>query len=220
MATSSICLYNKYGHCKFGQRCRLQHVDNICDSINCDMHNCRSRHPRICTYFSQFGRCKFADYCSFLHVSKHDQECKIKTVKEKLLEFEKLICEKDTLIANLENRVKAVEEEHNNLKLELNSSFENMNKLIEKAIIATTDAMVATTMQSEKEKDTNNQLNVLAEQLSIIAGNMKTPLPLSIPIRPLSPMNSATRTALPHHMDLKTPNQSRNRCVPEKQLAP
>ena len=152
-------------------------------------------------------------------MSKHDQECEMKIVKEKLLEFEKLICEKDTLIANLENRVNAVEEEHNNLKLELNSSFENMNKLIEKAIIATTDAMVAklTTMQSEKEKDTNNQLNVLAEQLSIIAGNMKTPLPLSNPIRP---MNSATRTALLHHMDLKSPNQTRNRCAPEKQLAP
>ena len=46
MAADSICLHNKFGFCKHGERCRNQHVQEICENKECRVSECRKRHPR------------------------------------------------------------------------------------------------------------------------------------------------------------------------------
>ena len=36
MVSQNICLYNKFGHCKCSEECRMFHVNEMCDNPNCD----------------------------------------------------------------------------------------------------------------------------------------------------------------------------------------
>ena len=77
-----ICLFNKFGHCKFQGTCRKRHIMNICEKEDCEVRKCLKRHPRECSYYREFKRCKFGSYCSFVHkTSKNDQ---IKELKKEL----------------------------------------------------------------------------------------------------------------------------------------
>ena len=66
---SNICKYHHYGQCKFGQSCQNFHTQVTCENIPCFDPTCKSRHPKICRYFSSYGNCKFKDKCSYLHFS-------------------------------------------------------------------------------------------------------------------------------------------------------
>ena len=67
MAPQHVCRYWKFGHCNFLEKCRLMHVDEVCQNHECEVKNCNLRHPRICKYFRDYRRCKFGEYCSFRH---------------------------------------------------------------------------------------------------------------------------------------------------------
>ena len=74
MDVNTLCLHNKFGHCKFRDTCRHRHVYSLCDTDNCDISSCDKRHPRICRYYLNYGRCKF-DPCSYSHaVNNVDNE--------------------------------------------------------------------------------------------------------------------------------------------------
>ena len=57
-----VCLFNKFGFCKFSLKCRKMHTEEICDVRTCSL-----RHPKICKYFAWRGFCKFGDFCRFKH---------------------------------------------------------------------------------------------------------------------------------------------------------
>ena len=67
MATINVCQYNKYGYRNYGNMCRNQHVETLCENDLCNVQNCSLRHPRNCKFFCEFGRCKFANYCKYNH---------------------------------------------------------------------------------------------------------------------------------------------------------
>ena len=70
MAVDNYCLHNKYGHCRYGEKCKYNHLKEICENIGCEnRHICNKRHPKLCRYFQDFGRCKFSEYCSFNHTT-------------------------------------------------------------------------------------------------------------------------------------------------------
>ena len=90
---ADICLFNKFGHCKFQTTCRKRHVGKICKKDQCNIPSCSERHPRECTYYRDFGRCKFGTYCSFRHRNSKDEKIKeleseLKNLKSKLEKFE------------------------------------------------------------------------------------------------------------------------------------
>ena len=90
---ADICLFNKFGHCKFQTTCRRRHVGKICEKDQCNIQSCSERHPRECTYYRDFGRCKFGTYCSFRHRNSKDEKIKeleseLKNLKSKLEKFE------------------------------------------------------------------------------------------------------------------------------------
>ena len=66
MAVDSLCLFFKYGHCKFKNTCRKEHILALCEKEYCEMSNCAMRHPRICRYYRDYGYCKFSP-CSYAH---------------------------------------------------------------------------------------------------------------------------------------------------------
>ena len=71
MALESLCLYNKFGHCKFSETCRKLHNKEICRNKTCEIQHCLKRHPRPCKYFQEYKRCKFGEFCSFSHDSEY-----------------------------------------------------------------------------------------------------------------------------------------------------
>ena len=138
MAQQNVCRYHKFGHCKFSEKCRMMHIDEICGNCECDIKICNLRHPRICNYFRDYRRCKFGQWCSFRHEpfenkniddrisevermlkEKADLDQKIQMCDKKLAEieiylskfetYEKQISEKDIIIGTLQSNVKDLE---------------------------------------------------------------------------------------------------------------
>ena len=63
----NYCKFNYYGHCKFSETCRHNHLTDTCLNLKCKQENCLKRHPRLCKDFSKFGSCRFDSSCSFIH---------------------------------------------------------------------------------------------------------------------------------------------------------
>ena len=129
MAAPTLCIFNKFGFCKFGERCRRHHRNTICQERSCEITSCRQRHPKICKYFRNFGRCKF-DPCAFKHevVTKeniHEDVVKeIKVISEKIASLESEIINKNQQIEEMSNKI-------NNLERKLDSQT-NEKVLLEK----------------------------------------------------------------------------------------
>ena len=76
MAGEFVCLFNKFGHCKYQDRCRKIHIGSICERNQCEIAKCQERHPGECNFYKEFGRCKFGEYCSFQHKPSVVETCK------------------------------------------------------------------------------------------------------------------------------------------------
>ena len=62
-----VCKFNQTGFCKFGENCKNMHVNKLCNTLNCNKHICKNRHPRQCKYFRITEKCRFNDVCAFTH---------------------------------------------------------------------------------------------------------------------------------------------------------
>ena len=86
------CRRNKFGFCKFGERCRYLHIDELCESSSCDQSHCSLRHPRECFYFKKYKNCKFGEWCRYDHkigvIEKESLKAviaEIQTLKEEII---------------------------------------------------------------------------------------------------------------------------------------
>ena len=121
MAAPNICLFNKFGYCKFSERCRKHHINEICSNSTCNIFECRQRHPKLCRYFKNYGRCKFYP-CAFRHVSEisNDSNDGIKDIKDKIDLLENAVKEKNRQIEEMSCEItkletKITEKEANNI---------------------------------------------------------------------------------------------------------
>lgn len=106
MATQSVCSFNKFGYCKFGEVCRKKHVKELCELTSCDGKSCPQRHPRECKFLRNIGYCKFGEWCQFSHILKKDPDLEnLKkenlSILTKLEQLEKLLFEKDKQIESI-----------------------------------------------------------------------------------------------------------------------
>ena len=60
-----ICLYYKFGYCKYNDKCKKEHVEELCENDSCLIFNCDKRHPKCCNFQREFGRCKYLTYCKY-----------------------------------------------------------------------------------------------------------------------------------------------------------
>ena len=63
---------NKFGYCKFQERCHYRHVTLVCEDDKCDVFKCEKRDPKICSYYRDFRRCKFTVGCKFKHENQYE----------------------------------------------------------------------------------------------------------------------------------------------------
>ena len=114
MAAPTICLFNKFGYCKFRERCRKHHINEICIQNTCEILSCSQRHPKICKFFRKYRRCKFSP-CAFKHEielpgndhEKIDKE--VKELSEKVLALENDIQNKNKKIEDLTEKIAVIE---------------------------------------------------------------------------------------------------------------
>ena len=104
MATTKVCQFNKFGHCRYDKFCNFVHENKKCSKINCDVKRCNFHHPKNCKYVLNNIKCKFEVFCSFEHdieglVQHEETEDKIKIL-------ERLIEDKDEEIETLRKRLR------------------------------------------------------------------------------------------------------------------
>ena len=160
MATQNVCFYNKYGFCKYSEKCRNYHENKKCEKTKCEIKKCTLRHPQICKFFRDYGFCKFGEWCRFDHkvdkdVSENDE--KIKELEDKLMKVENELENNNEKILRLEAELKdmhlkfsdkdqnvsKISKKYNVLKekvtilFDLESKFDDLEKKVEKINLGT-----------------------------------------------------------------------------------
>ena len=139
MAAPILCLFNKFGYCKFRETCRKNHINKICDESSCEINTCKERHPRICRYFQNYGRCKFSP-CAFKHeVSMNDNERlekDIKDLSDKIHALEEIIKTKEKTIDEITANLLDMERKQSESSRESNvEAFDEKVDAFEKKLI-------------------------------------------------------------------------------------
>ena len=72
------CRYYNRGFCKYRNRCKFLHSNNICakylETQKCDFKNCEDRHPKHCKWFNSNVGCRRSMECQYLHVKVAQRE--------------------------------------------------------------------------------------------------------------------------------------------------
>ena len=109
----NICLYFKFGHCKFQEICKYRHNKTECNTVDCDIESCELRHIRNCKFWKEYGRCKFGEYCSFKHsvISEVNTnlDSVIKNLESKLSELEEVLATKEIEIWEIKEKLESLE---------------------------------------------------------------------------------------------------------------
>ena len=129
--TGEICLFNKYGFCKHGDKCNKSHLKEVCLKRECDSRKCDKRHPRPCKLMMENGFCKFGTRCSYSHrLPKiiEDQNLKIEAL-ERMIETQNETIEdlKVKMLQNHRRELDQLQSQINLLKLQ-NTAKEGLIK--------------------------------------------------------------------------------------------
>ena len=127
MAAQNVCFFNKYGFCKYSERCRKYHENEICEKFDCEIRECHLRHPKVCKFFRDMGFCKFSEWCKFSHkVCKNNtlEKDELKNLKEKIQTMENEMKKKSDIVEKLENEIKDI----NRKNLEKDQTISKINK--------------------------------------------------------------------------------------------
>ena len=109
MANEGICVFNKFGYCKYSDKCRKRHINETCANKTCEVDKCLKRHPKSCWYYQEYERCKFGEYCNYKHIKKESNSQILKdleNVKEKLIIIKKTLEKKDEEIESIKENLK------------------------------------------------------------------------------------------------------------------
>ena len=186
MASQNVCRYFRFGHCKFGDTCKLLHISEICENNACEITSCNLRHPRTCKFFKEFNRCKFSEWCSFKHVENdiNVNHFDTKEILEKIDNLAQIIKDRDETINQLVEKVRTLEEKINSendtindqddSEIEMNKTFFNPHlpvKCVTSMQNSKTGLQVHKKAKHQNEKEISTQLNialVLEEEKEIV----------------------------------------------------
>ena len=114
MVAMVACKFNKFGFCRYQDKCQNLHFNKVCVVKDCEIENCEKRHPRIFRFYREYGRCKFGGYCKYSHDRSRDLSCEkeFRELKQKIQALENMIAcldfDKNELVAKitlLENKL-------------------------------------------------------------------------------------------------------------------
>ena len=175
MPTRNICVYNKYGFCKYLETCRKYHENKKFENSDCEIRDCPLRHPKMCKFNRDFGFCKFSEWCKFSHEVKRSMFVEndgVKNLEEKL-EKVKLDLEKSSeKMSKLENEMKNISLKMSEKDLTVSKINKKYNTLKEKVTILfdmeprleivekKVDKIVNEPVQTKEAADNKNAENV------------------------------------------------------------
>ena len=176
LSSQVVCLYNKFGHCKYSETCRKFHSKEICEKDDCEIKECVNRHPKSCKYFDEYRRCKFGEFCSFSHKKQ-------KTLKSdsftadllmRLAALEKKNDENESKIKVLNDDLNSIQEYNKNMEIQLTNALEKATKI---AVREGTDTLIKifTDKQDDLERRSNASLDALHQQISMISNLLHPP---------------------------------------------
>ena len=178
MAGITICQHNKFGFCKHGDKCRQEHVEEICLSVECSVIECRKRHPKECRYFHQYKRCKFGDYCAFSHSDPIDPVLEeVKHVKASIIALEKEVKEKTDEIKTI---LRKIENVLNSLNLPCSVSSSCSNVTIPKAVSTSQSTLTIVTSNPTTTPANNHPSEDDIPQIDGLTDDHSNPLPCSL----------------------------------------
>ena len=169
----NLCRFNKYGYCKFGDKCHFRHNNVICVTKKCSVFDCDKRHPVVCKYFMNFRRCKYPN-CAFKHENVNevnDSDDKIKMIESKLNGM--LSAEKNK---NIEKKLEAFENNYESKIEALENQLKQMNKAVEER-----DALVSSfrklfeeiNIKLEKQHEENKVLKEKLKSLDTTSNKLE-----------------------------------------------
>ena len=149
------CKFYQFGHCRFGEHCRYEHIKEVCADDNCEIFNCLKRHPKACRYYREFGRCKFGVYCNYHHTENSNSFSEPS--------------------GNMANVITALENENKNLgkKIELienkNAKLEKKLKYLEKRLVELKAVIATDSTDDDLLEDGEESKNLCQELKNLIA---------------------------------------------------
>ena len=100
--TGEVCMYDKFGFCKWENSCKKVHLKETCILEECENKSrCQKRHPRPCK-FTERGYCKYGDACRFDHRPP-------KYLRSLISRLDALEKENDRLLKVIEDQDKRIE---------------------------------------------------------------------------------------------------------------
>ena len=111
-----VCIFDKFGFCRFKSTCKRKHFNQKCEDLSSckNIKSCMKRHPKTCKRFAFQDVCRFGSTCAYNHKEKtsntEDSEMKEKVklleavVQKMFLNVIKLEAEDNELKTKIKNR--------------------------------------------------------------------------------------------------------------------
>ena len=95
--SKEVCLYNKFGFCKYRESCRRHHYKENCEKERCqDKDICRKRHPKMCRKFLSENGCRFKSQCSYKH-----SEPSMSTAQKEKVDLKRRVELRETIVEEM-----------------------------------------------------------------------------------------------------------------------
>ena len=104
-----VCLYHNLGYCKFQEKCKDFHLEQICHDLSAcrNQKSCQKRHPRGCKKYVLEGFCRFKTECAYHH-QEHTTKNHNREMNMKVENLEKIVKEMTERIGQLEDKIKDI----------------------------------------------------------------------------------------------------------------
>lgn len=136
----NICRFNKFGYCKYKDKCKKDHVNEECrDGHYCEsVKTCTLRHPKMCKRIILEGLCGFAEKCAYSHKRRSNLSSlenaniheEVKILKAEVDALKKVLKSLIAIREESEDLKKAVEDIKDEIKFLDSSNREVVSKII------------------------------------------------------------------------------------------
>ena len=130
MEVETVCVFNKFGFCKYSVKCRKKHEDLKCENLSCEIFNCSKRHPKECKYYREFNRCKYNEYCRYEHKQKESSKGNDKNQECKHVQLEDRISELERILENTEKNFKMLSDKFLEKEARFKDLEEKLNEFV------------------------------------------------------------------------------------------
>ena len=108
-----VCLFQKFGFCKFQGGCKRKHFQEVCDQLSkCNnIKQCEKRHPKTCKRYASGKICRFQEDCAYFHQVENQEgqnelQLKVDMLEKMVVQLNKK--EESKKVEKLEEVVKAL----------------------------------------------------------------------------------------------------------------